>query len=130
MTSRFGACRTVPRLASVVCQPNGQPFGQHPLRRCGKATPARSVRTLFATCLALFLGQVDALSPMVGRPVTRYGPRLSMTAGMASMGLGMLIEVAFVIVGTGPALNTGPVVGVALPAVGATNGAAVPGRCP
>lgn len=71
-----------------------------------------------------------ALSPWVGRLVTRYGPRLPMTAGMALMGLGVLIyaligpdapllaiEVSFVIVGIGLALNTGPVVGVAVSAV-------------
>lgn len=71
-----------------------------------------------------------ALSPLVGRLVTRRGPRLPMTAGMFLMGLGMavyalvgadanlaLIEVAFVIVGIGLALNTGPVVGVAVAAV-------------
>jgi DHA2 family methylenomycin A resistance protein-like MFS transporter len=71
-----------------------------------------------------------ALSPLVGRLVTRFGPRLPMTAGMMLMGLGMLIyalvggdaniwliEIAFVIVGIGLALNTGPVVGVAVAAV-------------
>lgn len=73
-----------------------------------------------------------ALSPLVGRLVTRYGPRLPMTAGMTLMGLGMLIyalvgaagniwliEIAFVVVGIGLALNTGPVVGVAVSAVSA-----------
>jgi EmrB/QacA subfamily drug resistance transporter len=72
------------------------------------------------------------LSPLVGRLVTRFGPRLPMTAGMFLMGAGMLIyavvggdanlaliEVAFVIVGIGLALNTGPVVGVAVSAVSA-----------
>jgi MFS transporter, DHA2 family, methylenomycin A resistance protein len=71
-----------------------------------------------------------ALSPLVGRLVTRIGPRLPMTAGMALMGAGLLIyavvggngsllltEVAFVIVGIGLSLNTGPVVGVAVSAV-------------
>lgn len=71
-----------------------------------------------------------ALSPSVGRLVTRYGPRLPMAAGMTLMGLGVLIyaligpdaplaaiEVSFVIVGVGLALNTGPVVGVAVSAV-------------
>lgn len=73
-----------------------------------------------------------ALSPVVGRLVTRFGPRLPMTAGMALMGLGVLIyaligpeaplaaiEVSFVVVGIGLALNTGPVVGVAVSAVSA-----------
>jgi MFS transporter, DHA2 family, methylenomycin A resistance protein len=72
------------------------------------------------------------LSPVVGRLVTRFGPRLPMAAGMFLMGAGMLIyavvggdadlaliEVAFVIVGVGLALNTGPVVGVAVSAVSA-----------
>lgn len=70
------------------------------------------------------------LSPLVGRMVSRYGPRLPMTAGMALMGTGLLIyaliggaasiwltEAAFVIIGVGLALNTGPVVGVAVSAV-------------
>jgi MFS transporter, DHA2 family, methylenomycin A resistance protein len=70
------------------------------------------------------------LSPFVGKLVTRIGPRGPMTAGMALMGLGLglyaavistgslgLIEVALVIVGAGLALNTGPVVGVAVSAV-------------
>ena len=70
------------------------------------------------------------LSPMVGRMVSRRGPRLPMAAGMALMGCGLLIyaliggnasiwpiEIAFVIVGVGLALNTGPVVGVAVSAV-------------
>jgi EmrB/QacA subfamily drug resistance transporter len=73
-----------------------------------------------------------ALSPLVGRLVTRYGPRLPMTAGMLLMGFGLLIyavvggdaniwliEVSFVTVGIGLALNTGPVVGVAVSAVSA-----------
>ncbi|GAA1960383.1 MFS transporter [Kitasatospora viridis] len=70
------------------------------------------------------------LSPTVGKMVNRHGPRLPMTAGMLLMGLGLLIyavvgadanlaviELAFVIVGIGLALNTGPVVGVAVSAV-------------
>ncbi|GAA1248377.1 MFS transporter [Kitasatospora nipponensis] len=70
------------------------------------------------------------LSPTVGRLVTRHGPRLPMTAGMTLMGSGLLIyalagpdadlavtELAFVVVGIGLALNTGPVVGVAVSAV-------------
>lgn len=71
-----------------------------------------------------------ALSPAVGKLVTRIGPRLPMAAGMFLMGAGLLIfavaggdgslvviEVAFVAVGIGLALNTGPVVGVAVSAV-------------
>jgi DHA2 family methylenomycin A resistance protein-like MFS transporter len=71
-----------------------------------------------------------ALSPLTGRLVTRHGPRLPMTAGMACMGSGVLIfavagadanllvlELAFTIIGVGLALNTGPVVGVAVSAV-------------
>ncbi|WP_211239416.1 MFS transporter [Actinokineospora inagensis] len=71
-----------------------------------------------------------ALSPVVGKLVTRFGPRLPMAAGMFLMGLGLalfagvgsdaniwLIEASFVIVGMGLALNTGPVVGVAVSAV-------------
>jgi EmrB/QacA subfamily drug resistance transporter len=70
------------------------------------------------------------LSPAAGRMVVRYGPRLPMTLGMGLMGLGPLlwaitgadaplwqIEVSFVLVGVGLALNTGPVVGVAVSAV-------------
>jgi MFS transporter, DHA2 family, methylenomycin A resistance protein len=70
------------------------------------------------------------LSPLAGRLVNRAGPRLPMTAGMALMGAGLLVyavsggdgpllltEVAFVIIGAGLALNTGPVVGVAVSAV-------------
>jgi MFS family permease len=70
------------------------------------------------------------LSPLVGRMVSRHGPRLPMTAGMFLMGAGLLlyaqvggnasiwlIEIAFVTVGVGLALNTGPVVGVAVSAV-------------
>lgn len=70
------------------------------------------------------------LSPQVGRLVTRHGPRLPMTAGMALMGLGLLayaamgvgasiwaIEVALVMIGVGLGLNAGPVVGVAVRAV-------------
>lgn len=71
-----------------------------------------------------------ALSPLTGRLVTRHGPRLPMTAGMAAMGTGVLIfaiagadanllvlEIAFTVIGVGLALNTGPVVGVAVSAV-------------
>lgn len=71
-----------------------------------------------------------ALSPVVGRLTTRYGPRLPMVTGMFSMGIGVLlwavvggdaniwlIEIAFVITGMGLAGNTGPVVGVAVSAV-------------
>lgn len=71
-----------------------------------------------------------ALSPLVGRLVTRFGPRLPMTAGMLLMGLGLLlyaavgadasiwaIEASLVVIGIGLALNTGPVVGVAVSAV-------------
>ena len=70
------------------------------------------------------------LSPLTGRLVTRHGPRLPMTAGMSAMGAGVLIfaiagadanllvlELAFTIIGIGLALNTGPVVGVAVSAV-------------
>jgi MFS transporter, DHA2 family, methylenomycin A resistance protein len=70
------------------------------------------------------------LSPLTGRLVTRHGPRLPMTAGMGAMGLGVLIfaiagadanlvilEIAFTVIGIGLALNTGPVVGVAVSAV-------------
>jgi len=70
------------------------------------------------------------LSPLVGRMVSRSGPRLPMTAGMLLMGTGLLlyaliggnasiwlVELAFVTVGVGLALNTGPVVGVAVSAV-------------
>ena len=70
------------------------------------------------------------LSPLVGRMVSRYGPRLPMSLGMLLMGTGLLIyaliggnasiwltELAFVTVGVGLALNTGPVVGVAVSAV-------------
>jgi MFS transporter, DHA2 family, methylenomycin A resistance protein len=70
------------------------------------------------------------LSPLAGRLVNRVGPRLPMTAGMALMGSGLLTyavsggdgplpltEIAFVITGAGLALNTGPVVGVAVSAV-------------
>ncbi|WP_194925416.1 MFS transporter [Catenulispora pinisilvae] len=70
------------------------------------------------------------LSPLTGRLVTKHGPRLPMTAGMAAMGLGILIyavagadanllllETAFTVIGVGLALNTGPVVGVAVSAV-------------
>lgn len=71
-----------------------------------------------------------ALSPFVGKLVSRIGPRGPMTVGMTLMGLGLglyavvirteslgLIEIALVIVGAGLALNTGPVVGVAVSAV-------------
>jgi DHA2 family methylenomycin A resistance protein-like MFS transporter len=71
-----------------------------------------------------------ALSPAVGKLVSRIGPRLPMAAGMFMMSAGLLIfavvggdgslvtiEVAFVAVGIGLALNTGPVVGVAVHAV-------------
>jgi MFS transporter, DHA2 family, methylenomycin A resistance protein len=71
------------------------------------------------------------LSPLAGRAVDRYGPRLPMTAGMALMATGLLIyalvggnaglwliQLAFVVTGIGLALNTGPVVGVAVSAVG------------
>lgn len=70
------------------------------------------------------------LSPFVGKLVSRIGPRGPMTAGMALMATGLalyaavvgtgsllLIETAQVIVGVGLALNTGPVVGVAVSAV-------------
>ena len=73
-----------------------------------------------------------ALSPVTGKLVSRFGPKLPMTAGMALMGAGLLwyaavassgslllIEAAQVIVGIGLALNTGPVVGVAVSAVSA-----------
>jgi len=70
------------------------------------------------------------LSPLVGPLVTRHGPRRPMVAGMTLMGSGVLLfalvgadanllvlELAFGIVGVGLALNTGPVVGVAVSAV-------------
>jgi MFS transporter, DHA2 family, methylenomycin A resistance protein len=73
-----------------------------------------------------------AISPVVGRITARFGPRLPMATGMFAMGAGLLIlalvggdgalpeiEVAFVIIGLGLGLNTGPVVGVAVSAVSA-----------
>jgi DHA2 family methylenomycin A resistance protein-like MFS transporter len=70
------------------------------------------------------------VSPYTGRLVTRVGPRLPMTAGMTLMGLGLLayaglgahanlllLELAFMTIGLGLALNTGPVVAVAVSAV-------------
>jgi DHA2 family methylenomycin A resistance protein-like MFS transporter len=71
-----------------------------------------------------------ALSPFVGKLVSRVGPRGPMAAGLTLMGAGLalyaavvaagslpLIETAQVIVGVGLAFNTGPVVGVAVSAV-------------
>ncbi len=70
------------------------------------------------------------LSPFVGRLVTRIGPRLPMTLGMTLMGAGLVVfaavggqapfvemEAIFVVLGVGLALNTGPVVGVAVGSV-------------
>lgn len=88
---------------------------------------------LVAGLLILPVSLTFALSsPLVGRLVTRRGPRLPMTAGMALMGLGLLayaamgvgasiwaIEVALVVIGAGLGLNAGPVVGVAVRAVSA-----------
>ena len=71
-----------------------------------------------------------ACSPLVGRLVPRYGPRLPMAAGMATMGLGLLayaavaslperwpLELIYALLGLGLALNTGPVMTVAVSAV-------------
>lgn len=72
------------------------------------------------------------VSPYTGRLVTRIGPRLPMTAGLSLMGFGLvayaalgahanllLLELAFMVIGLGLALNTGPVVAVAVSAVDA-----------
>jgi MFS family permease len=71
-----------------------------------------------------------ALTPVVARLATRYGPRLPMTAGMALMSAGLVtyaalpanasgpaLGCAFALAGTGLALNTGPVVAVGVTAV-------------
>lgn len=67
-----------------------------------------------------------AVSPLVGRLVSRVGPRLPITLGMALMGTGVLgyavfggwmRMVAFVVIGLGLGLTTGPVVGVATASV-------------
>lgn len=71
-------------------------------------------------------------SPLTGRLVTRVGPRPAMAAGMALMGGGLAafalagpaaplpyLEVVFAVLGAGLALNTGPVVNVAVSAVAA-----------
>jgi MFS transporter, DHA2 family, methylenomycin A resistance protein len=71
-----------------------------------------------------------AVSPFVAGVVTRIGPRLPMTAGMALMGSGLLafaalggdtnigaLEVVLAVIGLGLALNTGPVAGVAVSAL-------------
>jgi DHA2 family methylenomycin A resistance protein-like MFS transporter len=93
----------------------------------------RGVGALLAGVLLLPLPIVITLgSPLTGRLVTRFGPRPAMTAGMAIMGVGLLVfailggdaplpalEVIFAGLGLGLALNTGPVVGVAVAAVSA-----------
>jgi len=69
-------------------------------------------------------------SPLTGRLVTRFGPRPAMTWGMALMGSGLVayallggdapvpaLCTVFGVIGVGLALNTGPVVGVAVAAV-------------
>jgi MFS family permease len=71
-----------------------------------------------------------ALTPVVARLATRFGPRLPMTAGMALMSAGLFtyaalpadatapaLGCAFAIAGAGLALNTGPVIGVGVTAV-------------
>jgi EmrB/QacA subfamily drug resistance transporter len=71
-----------------------------------------------------------ALTPVVARLATRFGPRLPMTAGMALMGAGLLtyaalppqagavpLGCAFAVAGAGLALNTGPVISVGVTAV-------------
>lgn len=81
--------------------------------------------TLMPLALVITFG-----SPFTGRLVTRYGPRPAMTGGMALMGLGLLayaglggdgpvvaLLAVFAVIGAGLALNTGPVVGVAVAAV-------------
>jgi predicted MFS family arabinose efflux permease len=73
-----------------------------------------------------------ALTPVVARLTTRYGPRLPMTAGMALMSAGLFgyaalpvdagaaaLGCAFAVAGAGLALNTGPVIGVGVGAVSA-----------
>ncbi|GAB2958647.1 MFS transporter [Amycolatopsis acidiphila] len=69
-------------------------------------------------------------SPLTGRLVNRIGPRPAMAAGMTLMGGGLTafalagptaplpyLEVVFAVLGAGLALNTGPVVNVAVSAV-------------
>ena len=69
-------------------------------------------------------------SPLAGRIVTRYGPKVPMSAGMVLLFLSLLlyatigadanlaaIEVVYVAWGVGLAMNTGPVVGVAVASV-------------
>jgi DHA2 family methylenomycin A resistance protein-like MFS transporter len=71
-----------------------------------------------------------ALTPVVARLATRFGPRLPMTAGMALMSAGLVTYAAlpadasapalgwaFAVAGAGLALNTGPVIGVGVTAV-------------
>jgi len=77
-------------------------------------------------------GLFAVLSPFIGNLVLRTGPRLPMTAGMAFMGAGLFayaaaggaaplaqMELIFALLGLGLALNTGPVVGVAVASVSA-----------
>jgi EmrB/QacA subfamily drug resistance transporter len=69
-------------------------------------------------------------SPMAGRLVTRFGPKVPMGTGMTLMGVGLLgyaavggdadlpwLFLMFAVIGLGLSLNTGPVVGVAVAAV-------------
>src|SRR5262245_13402554 len=86
----------------------------------------------FAVGLALLPLSVTfvIVSQFSGALVKRFGPRAMMTAGMAAMGIGLLllaqvsttpnmvlIELALLIVGVGLGLNTGPVNAVAVGAV-------------
>ncbi|GHF75953.1 EmrB/QacA subfamily drug resistance transporter [Amycolatopsis bartoniae] len=93
----------------------------------------RGAGTLLAGLELLPLPLVVVLgSPLTARLVTRFGPRPAMTAGMAALATGLtafavagpraplpLLEVVFAVLGAGLALNTGPVVGVAVSAVSA-----------
>ncbi|WP_210718067.1 MFS transporter [Amycolatopsis acididurans] len=67
-------------------------------------------------------------SPLTGRLVTRVGPRVPMTAGMALLAAGLgafavtglrqpWLEIVFAVLGAGLALTAGPVVGVAVSTV-------------